>query len=102
MCRESTGPVAGSGGVCSVLIFRPKGGLVHVSGTVSEMAAQNLFPGGGPGPHHRRQVRESVRARLRILVRQTLRRYKYPPDKTPGAVELILKQAEVISNHWTM
>mgnify|MGYP006933115028 CR=1 FL=1 len=53
MCRESTGPVAGSGGVCSVLIFRPKGGLVHVSGTVSEMAAQNLFPGGGPGPHHR-------------------------------------------------
>ena len=48
------------------------------------------------------QVRESVRARLRILVRQTLRRYKYPPDKTPGAVELILKQAEVISNHWTM
>lgn len=48
------------------------------------------------------QVRESVRARLRILVRQTLRRYKYPPDKTAGAVELILKQAEVISNHWTM
>lgn len=48
------------------------------------------------------QVRESVRARLRILVRQTLRRYKYPPDKTPEAVELILKQAEVISNHWTM
>ncbi|MEG1113284.1 MAG: type I restriction endonuclease subunit R, partial [Hafnia sp.] len=47
------------------------------------------------------QVRESVRARLRILVRQTLRRYKYPPDKTAGAVELILKQAEVVSNSWT-
>ncbi|AVZ00166.1 DEAD/DEAH box helicase [Lelliottia sp. WB101] len=47
------------------------------------------------------QVRESVRARLRILVRQTLRKYKYPPDKTPGAVELILKQAEVVSNSWT-
>lgn len=47
------------------------------------------------------QVRESVRARLRILVRQTLRKYKYPPDKTPYAVELILKQAEVVSNHWT-
>lgn len=29
------------------------------------------------------QVRESVRARLRILVRRTLRKYKYPPDKTP-------------------
>jgi len=47
------------------------------------------------------QVRESVRARLRILVRQTLRKYKYPPDKTAGAVELILKQAEVVSNTWT-
>ncbi len=47
------------------------------------------------------QVRESVRARLRILVRQTLRKYKYPPDKTAGAVELILKQAEVVSNSWT-
>lgn len=47
------------------------------------------------------QVRESVRARLRILVRQTLRKYKYPPDKTPYAVELILKQAEVVSNSWT-
>lgn len=47
------------------------------------------------------QVRESVRARLRILVRQTLRKYKYPPDKMAGAVELILKQAEVVSNSWT-
>ncbi|MDX4945939.1 type I restriction endonuclease subunit R [Providencia manganoxydans] len=47
------------------------------------------------------QVRESVRARLRILVRQTLRKYKYPPDKTAEAVELILKQAEVVSNSWS-
>ncbi|MBS0850013.1 type I restriction endonuclease subunit R [Citrobacter sp. JGM124] len=47
------------------------------------------------------QVRESVRAKLRILVRQTLRKYKYPPDKTPHAVELILRQAEVMSNYWT-
>ena len=53
MCRESTGPVAGSGGVYSVLIFRPKGGLVHVSGTVSEMAAQDLRGCHRPGPHHR-------------------------------------------------
>lgn len=48
------------------------------------------------------QVRESVRARLRILVRQTLRKYKYPPDKTPHAIELILRQAEVVSNSWTV
>ncbi|WNK19068.1 type I restriction endonuclease subunit R [Halomonas piscis] len=47
------------------------------------------------------QVRESVRAKLRILVRRTLQRYKYPPDKAPEAIELILKQAEVLSNGWT-
>lgn len=47
------------------------------------------------------QVRESVRAKLRILVRRTLRRYKYPPDRAPAAVELILKQAEVLSSSWT-
>ncbi|OHZ03054.1 type I restriction endonuclease subunit R [Salinicola sp. MIT1003] len=47
------------------------------------------------------QVRESVRARLRILVRRTLQRYKYPPDKSPEVIELILKQAELLSNSWT-
>lgn len=47
------------------------------------------------------QVRESVRAKLRILVRRTLQRYKYPPDKSPEVIELILKQAELLSNQWT-
>ncbi|HGX91910.1 MAG TPA: DUF3387 domain-containing protein, partial [Candidatus Tenderia sp.] len=47
------------------------------------------------------QVRDSVRARLKILVRRTLQRYKYPPDKAAEAVELVLKQAEVLSNGWS-
>lgn len=47
------------------------------------------------------QVRDSVRAKLKILVRRTLQRYKYPPDKAAAAVELVLKQAEVLSNSWT-
>lgn len=47
------------------------------------------------------QVRDSVRARLRILVRRTLQRYKYPPDKAADAIELVLKQAEALSNAWT-
>lgn len=47
------------------------------------------------------QVRESVRAKLRILVRRTLQKYKYPPDQALEAVELILKQAEVLSNAWS-
>jgi type I restriction enzyme R subunit len=47
------------------------------------------------------QVRDSVRAKLRILVRRTLQRYKYPPDKAADAIELVLKQAEALSNAWT-
>jgi len=47
------------------------------------------------------QVRDSVRARLKILVRRTLQRYKYPPDKAAEAIELVMKQAELLSNSWT-
>ena len=47
-------------------------------------------------------VRESVRARLRLLVRNLLRKYKYPPDQQDEAVELILSQAEVISEEWAV
>jgi len=46
-------------------------------------------------------VRESVRAQLRILVRRTLQKYKYPPDQAAGAIELVLKQAEALSNQWS-
>ena len=47
------------------------------------------------------QVRESVRARLRILVRRCLQKWKYPPDSQADAVELVLKQAESWSNEWS-
>ncbi|CAN7214422.1 type I restriction endonuclease subunit R [Paenibacillus sp. LjRoot153] len=47
------------------------------------------------------QIRESVRAKLKILVRRTLQKYKYPPDKAPEAIELVMKQAEVLSNEWS-
>lgn len=47
------------------------------------------------------QKRDSVRARLRNLVRRALRRFKYPPDRSDEAIELCLKQAEVLSESWT-
>lgn len=47
------------------------------------------------------QKRESIRARLRNLVRITLRRYKYPPDKQEEAIRLVLAQAERLSDAWT-
>ena len=46
-------------------------------------------------------VREPVRARLRLLIRRLLRKYKYPPDQEPGAVDLVLRQAEVLSEDIT-
>jgi type I restriction enzyme R subunit len=45
-------------------------------------------------------VRENVRANLRVLVKRTLRRYGYPPDKQARATELVLEQAEVLSADW--
>ena len=46
------------------------------------------------------QVRDSVRAKLRNLVRVLLRRYKYPPDKAEEAIDLVLSQAETLSEIW--
>lgn len=45
--------------------------------------------------------RESVRAKLRILIRRLLRRYKYPPDKADAAIDLVLEQAETLADGWT-
>ena len=44
------------------------------------------------------QHKEAVRARIRLLVRRALQKYKYPPDQAEGAVEYVLKQAEEIAD----
>jgi type I restriction enzyme, R subunit len=46
------------------------------------------------------KYKENVRARLRLLVKTLLQRYKYPPDQTPSAIEMVLQQAEVLSEDW--
>ncbi len=45
-------------------------------------------------------VRETVRARLRILVKRILRKYKYPPDLEQRAIDLVLEQAKTLSSVW--
>jgi type I restriction enzyme, R subunit len=45
-------------------------------------------------------MKESVRARLRVLVKRTLRKYDYPPDKRKAATETVLQQAELIGEQW--
>lgn len=44
--------------------------------------------------------RESVRAKLRLMVKRILRKYKYPPDQEKAAVELVLQQAEALGESW--
>ncbi len=42
--------------------------------------------------------KESVRAKLRVIVKRTLRKYGYPPKFQQAAVEQILKQSELMSD----
>lgn len=44
--------------------------------------------------------RESVRAKLRLMVKRILRKYKYPPDLEENAVQMVLQQAEELSEEW--
>lgn len=47
-------------------------------------------------------IKESVRARLRVIIKRTLRQYGYPPDMQKLATETVLKQAELIANEFTV
>jgi type I restriction enzyme R subunit len=44
--------------------------------------------------------RESVRAAMRVKVKHILTNYKYPPDMEAAAVDMVMKQAEVLSDEW--
>jgi predicted nuclease of restriction endonuclease-like (RecB) superfamily len=44
--------------------------------------------------------RTSVRAKLRLMVKRVLRKYKYPPDLQDAAVELVLQQAQALGESW--
>ena len=43
-------------------------------------------------------IKESVRAKLKVIVKRTLRQYGYPPDMQALATETVLKQAELIAD----
>ncbi|HQE71642.1 MAG TPA: type I restriction endonuclease subunit R [Methanothrix soehngenii] len=46
-------------------------------------------------------VKESARAKLRVIVRRLLRKYGYPPDKQEKATQTVLEQAELLCREWT-
>ncbi|HHL71679.1 MAG TPA: DUF3387 domain-containing protein, partial [Bacteroidetes bacterium] len=46
-------------------------------------------------------IKESVKAKLKVIVKRTLRQYGYPPDMQKLATETVLKQAELIASELT-
>jgi type I restriction enzyme R subunit len=45
-------------------------------------------------------VRESTQAALRVMVRDLLDKYGYPPDFSKQAIEIVVKQAESLTEEW--
>ena len=45
-------------------------------------------------------IKRSARANIRRMVKRTLRKYRYPPDKQERAAETVLEQAEVLCKDW--
>lgn len=46
-------------------------------------------------------VKESVKKKLKVVVKRTLRQYGYPPDLQKLATETVLSQAETLANFWS-
>lgn len=46
-------------------------------------------------------IKESVRAKLKVIIKRTLRQFGYPPDMQKLATETVLKQAELIATEMT-
>lgn len=46
-------------------------------------------------------IRESARAKLMVLVKRTLTKWGYPPDKQQKAIDTVLKQAELLADLFT-
>jgi type I restriction enzyme R subunit len=45
-------------------------------------------------------LRESARAKIRVMVRRILNKHGYPPDLRAEAVKLMLEQAEALCAEW--
>ncbi|MBK8707310.1 MAG: type I restriction endonuclease subunit R [Flavobacteriales bacterium] len=47
-------------------------------------------------------IKESVKAKLKVIVKRTLRHFGYPPDMQKLATELVLRQAEMLAGEWAL
>jgi type I restriction enzyme R subunit len=47
-------------------------------------------------------MRESARAKIKIMVKRILRSHGYPPDLQDDAVKTVLAQAELLCADWAV
>jgi len=47
-------------------------------------------------------LREAVQAKLRVMIKRLLRKYGYPPDKQKMATDLVLEQAKLFAEDWSV
>tara|TARA_R110002050_G_scaffold113401_1_gene228108 strand:+ start:6958 stop:7119 length:162 start_codon:yes stop_codon:yes gene_type:complete len=47
-------------------------------------------------------LKESVKKKLKDIVKRTLRQYGYPPDMQKLATEIVLQQAESLAEFWSV
>ena len=47
-------------------------------------------------------VKQSARARIKVLVKRMLKQYGYPPDLQEAATDTVLEQAELLAADWAM
>lgn len=45
-------------------------------------------------------IKESVKAKLKVMVKRALRKFGYPPDQQKLATETVLRQAELLADLW--
>jgi hypothetical protein len=45
-------------------------------------------------------LRDNVQAKLRVLVKRLLKKYKYPPDMQQKATDTVLDQAKLLCKDW--
>lgn len=45
-------------------------------------------------------LKESARAKLRVIVKRILRKHGYPPDKAESATATVLAQTELLCEKW--
>lgn len=46
-------------------------------------------------------IKESVKAKLKVIIKRTLRQFGYPPDMQMLATETVLNQAELLAEEMT-